>query len=212
MASDLAEIPATAAERARADILDVATAEFAEKGFAGARVDEIAARTQTSKRMIYYYFRDKQGLFAAVLDEGYRRMRALERSLDVESLSPPEAMRRLIGATFDYQAAHESFVRLVMAENIERGAHLNPDFARRLGGGALDLIEAVYRRGVAAGAFREGLRPIDIHMSISALSFFNVANRATFSLIFDHDMANPAERDRRRAVVVETVIRYLLKP
>jgi AcrR family transcriptional regulator len=213
MASDLAESLPSAAERAKADILDVATAEFSEKGFAGARVDEIAARTQTSKRMIYYYFRDKEGLFVAVLEQGYRNMRLLERSLEIESLPPVAAMQRLIAATFDYQAAHESFVRLVMAENVDRAAHLKTaGLSRRLRAGALDLVEAVYDRGVADGVFRAGLRPLDIHMTISALSFFNVSNRATFSLLFDHDMADPEESQRRRAVVVETVLRYLAKP
>ena len=101
----------SAADRARADILEVATTEFAEYGYSGARVDEIATKTKTSKRMIYYSFGDKEGLFTAVLEEGYRQMRALERELDVDRLDPEGAMRALVGGTFEYQAAHERFVR-----------------------------------------------------------------------------------------------------
>lgn len=203
----------SAADRARADILEVATAEFAEHGFAGARVDEIAAKTQTSKRMIYYYFRDKEGLFTTVLEQGYRQMRALERGLDIDKLDPENAMRALVAGTFEYQAAHERFVRLVVVENIHRGAHLeNTDIAGSLGSGALQTLGGVYERGVAAGVFRPGISILHLHMTISALSFFNVSNYATFSLIFNHDMRSPAALAERRDIVVETVLRYLRNP
>lgn len=212
-ASTPAEPPASAAERARANILEVATAEFAEHGYSGARVDEIAAKTQTSKRMIYYYFRDKEGLYTAVLEEGYRQMRALERALDVENLDPESAMRALVAGTFEYQAAHERFVRLVVVENIHRGAHLaKTGIADSLGSGALQTLGAIYDRGVAEGVFRPGVSILHLHMTISALSFFNVSNAATFSLIFNHDMTSPEALAERRDVVVETVMRFLLDP
>ena len=208
-----AEPAATAADRTRADILEVATAEFAEYGFSGARVDEIAAKTQTSKRMIYYYFADKEGLFTAVLEEGYRQMRALERALDVETKDPESAMRALVGGTFEYQAAHERFVRLVVVENIHRGAHLaKTGIAGSLGSGALQTLSGIYDRGVAAGVFRPGVSILHLHMTISALSFFNVSNYATFSLIFNHDMRSPEALSERRDIVVETVLRFLRNP
>ncbi len=205
-----AEPAASAADRARADILEVATAEFAEYGYSGARVDEIAAKTQTSKRMIYYYFGDKEGLFTAVLEEGYRQMRALEGALDVEHLDPESAMRALVAATFEYQAAHERFVRLVVVENIHRGAHLaKTGIAGSLGGGALQTLGGIYQRGAAAGVFRPGVSILHLHMTISALSFFNVSNYPTFSLIFNHDMRSPEALAARRDVVVDTVLRFL---
>ncbi len=212
-AAKSAEPAASAADRARADILDVATAEFAEYGFAGARVDEIAAKTQTSKRMIYFYFGDKEGLFTAVLEKEYRQMRALERALDVEHLDPESAIRALVAGTFDYQAAHERFVRLVVVENIERGIHLTKTgIAGSLGSGALQTLGGIYERGVAAGVFRPGVSILHLHMTISALSFFNVSNNATFSLIFNHDMTSPEALAERRDIVVETVLRFLLNP
>jgi AcrR family transcriptional regulator len=111
-------------EGTRRNIIAVATSEFAEKGFSGARVDEIAARTSTSKRMIYYYFGDKEGLFVAVLEEAYRRIRAIEATLKLDHLDPESALRALVGFTFDYQNANEDFIRLVMVENIHGGVHL----------------------------------------------------------------------------------------
>ena len=85
-----------------ADILEVATSEFANKGLSGARIDEIAAATRTSKRMIYYYFGSKEGLYIAVLEDAYRRMRAIESDLHLEDLPPEDALRRLVGFTFDH--------------------------------------------------------------------------------------------------------------
>lgn len=194
-----------------ADMLAIATEEFAAKGYSGARVDEIAARMATSKRTIYYYFGGKEGLYLAVLEDAYRRIRALEHDIDVENLDPVEALERLVAFTFDYQSANPDFVRLVMNENILKG-----DFMRRskeiqrLNVPAIDAVKRIYERGVAAGRFRPGLDPIDLHMSISALAFFNVSNRHTFSLIFKRDMQSSQAHAKRRAQVVELVLRYAL--
>src|ERR1044072_8432215 len=108
------------AERTRADILAVATEEFAQNGYAGARVDEIAAKTRTTKRMIYYYFGGKEQLYVAVLERAYTVIRELEQRLDVEHLEPAEAIRQLAELTFDHHEAHPDFIRLVSIENIHR--------------------------------------------------------------------------------------------
>ena len=197
-------------EATRANILEIATAEFAEKGFSGARVDDIAARTDTSKRMIYYYFGDKEGLFVAVLEEAYARIRAIENALDLDHLAPEKAMARLAGVTFDYHTANPDFVRLVMVENIHEGVHLKQ--SRVIHDVNVTVIEAIgrlYERGQAEGVFRKGLDPIDIHMSMSALAFHNVSNRSTFALVFERDMTSPEALARRRAIVVETILRYV---
>lgn len=198
-------------EGVRRNILEVATREFADKGYSGARVDEIAEKTATSKRMIYYYFRDKEGLFIAVLEEAYAHIRRIEQTLNLEGLAPVEALRRLAEFTFDYQNATPDFVRLVMVENIHNATHL--ERSQRIQGLNVSVIETladVYRRGVADGSFRPGLDVIDLHMTISALCFFNVSNRATFSRIFKVDMADPRTLAHRRAVVADTVVRYAL--
>src|SRR5512139_335903 len=99
-------------EGTKRNIVEVATREFAQKGYSGARVDEIAARTRTSKRMIYYYFGGKEGLYIAVLENAYGRIRTIEGSLDLDNQAPEEALRRLVAFTFDYQNAHPEFIRL----------------------------------------------------------------------------------------------------
>jgi AcrR family transcriptional regulator len=199
-------------ERTMADIIDVATHEFSEKGLAGARIDNIAEAMRTSKRMIYYYFGNKEGLYIAVLEEAYRRIRHIETELHLEDLAPEDALRKLVGFTVDYQLANPDFVRLVMTENIHRGEYLAQSKSiRKLNVPAIDGLRALYERGVATGAFRSGLEMIDLHMSISALSVFNVANRHTFSLIFQRDLETPAALITRRDSIIEMVVRFVRK-
>jgi AcrR family transcriptional regulator len=197
-------------EGVRRNILDVARQEFAEKGLSGARVDEIAARTSTSKRMIYYYFTDKEALYLAVLEEAYARIRSIEASMDLAALSPPDALATLAGFTFDYHAANPDFVRLVMVENIHHARHLKR--SEKIGAlnlSAIAMIAQIYARGVAEGQFRPGLDPMDIHLTISALSFYNVSNRASIAEVFRHDMGERDAQARRRASVVEAVLRFV---
>jgi AcrR family transcriptional regulator len=199
-------------ERTMADILAVAMREFAEKGLAGARIDDIAEAMRTSKRMIYYYFGSKEGLYVAVLEEAYRRMRAIEADLHLDDLAPEDALRRLVGFTVDYQWAHPEFIRLVMTENIHRGEYLAQSKSiRALNVPAIEGLRRVYERGVAAGVFRAGLDMIDLHMSISALSVFNVANRHTFALIFQRELDSPAALIARRDSIIEMVVRFVRK-
>ena len=200
------------AEKSLADILEVATAEFADKGLAGARIDEIAAATRTSKRMIYYHFESKEALYIAVLEAAYRRIRAIEAELHLEDLAPEDALRKLVAFTFDYQHDNEPFIRLVMNENMHRGEYLaRSSIIQELNVPAIDAVSRVYQRGLDAGVFRRDVDPIDLHMSISALCFFNVANRYTFSLNFKRDLTSPAALRARRDSVVEMVVRYLRK-
>lgn len=196
--------------RTMADIIDVATREFSEKGLAGARIDVIAEAMRTSKRMIYYYFGSKEALYVAVLEEAYRRIRAIEADLHLEDLAPEDALRRLVGFTVDYQLANPDFIRLVMTENIHRGEYLAQSKSiQKLNVPAIEGLRKVYERGLQAGVFRSGVDMIDLHMSISALSFFNTANRHTFSLIFKRDLESPAALIARRDSIIEMVVRFV---
>jgi AcrR family transcriptional regulator len=199
-------------ERTKANILAVAASEFGEKGLSGARIDEIAAATRTSKRMIYYYFGSKEGLYLAVLEESYRRVRDIEAELHLEDLEPEAALRRLVAFTFDHHLKNENYIRLVMSENINRGQYLaQSPRIQDLNVPAIAAIRNLYERGLRTGIFRPGLDPVDIHASISALSFFNVSNRHTFGLIFKVDTHSTAYIAQRRDSVVEMVVRFVRK-
>lgn len=193
-----------------AGILAVATKEFADKGLTGARIDAIADATHTSKRMIYYYYGSKEGLYLAVLEDAYRRVRATEADLHLADLTPQDALKALVGFTFDHHHSNQDFIRLVMSENIQRGEYLmQSKLIQELNASVIQSIEALYKRGVKAGVFRKGLDPIDIHASISALTFFNVSNRYTFDLIFQRDGQNAKALAARRQSVVDMVLRFV---
>jgi AcrR family transcriptional regulator len=198
--------------RTKADILEVATDEFATHGLSGARVDAIAERMRTSKRMIYYYFGDKEGVFAAVLEHAYSSVRAIEALLALEALEPEEALRNLVEQTFENDDANEAFVRLVAIENVHRGEHLtDADQIRNINHRIIDVIENILRRGRARGVFRDDLDAIDVHMAISALCFFRVSNKYTFGKIFDVDLSSPERRDKHKKMAVEAISRLVRK-
>ncbi|WP_232302707.1 TetR/AcrR family transcriptional regulator [Elstera litoralis] len=160
--------------------------------------------------MIYYYFKDKEGLYLAVLEEAYSRIRALERTLDLAALPPKEALATLAGFTFDYHADNPDFVRLVMIENIHHAKHLKAlTKITEINLSAIAMMSDVYARGVASGDFRPGMNPLDIHLTISALSFYNVSNRATIEQVFGHDMGAADARIRRRANVIDAVLCFV---
>ena len=198
------------AERTRSEILDVATREFADNGYAGARVDEIAAKTRTAKRMIYYYFGSKEQLYVAVLEREYARIRAVERDLDVEHLHPVDAIRQLVALTFDHHEAHPDFIRLVSIENIHRAEHIaGSKVSAELGHPALDTLTRILQRGCATGQFRADVDALDVHMMISAFCVFRIANRHTFNAIFKRDMLDPARRDHDRQMIGDLLVLYL---
>ena len=143
------------AERTRNEILEVATREFAANGYAGARVDDMAERMRTTKRMIYYYFGGKEQLFIAVLERAYAEIRRAERAVDVDGLDPAAAVRRIAELTFDHHESHPDFIRLVSIENIHHAEHMarSPAIAE-LGSPAIDLLERILERGSTEGVFR----------------------------------------------------------
>ncbi|GGO50566.1 TetR family transcriptional regulator [Streptomyces daqingensis] len=198
------------AARTRAEILEVATREFARLGYAGARVDEIAARIQTTKRMIYYYFGSKEGLFTAVLEEAYAVIRRKEQQLDVEHSDPVAAIRRLAELTFDHHEAHPDFIRLVGIENTHQAEHLAA--SERLGSlnsPAITVIERILEAGRAEGVFTADVDALDLHAMISSFCFFRVANRHTFRAIFGRDLTAPDRHEHYRTMLGDMVIAYL---
>ena len=200
-------------EGTRKNILEIASEEFALNGLAGARIDEIAARTRASKRMIYYYFTDKEGLYLSALEHAYQTVRQGESTIDIEHLSPLEALKKLVEFTFDHHRQHESFIRMVMIENIHHGEYLDRSKTiRQLNATAIDNIRKLYARGVKEGLFRRNLDPMELHWQISALCFFNVSNRATFSKIFSRDLKSKKALAHLREQTVEMIERFARAP
>jgi AcrR family transcriptional regulator len=191
----------------KADILAVAAWEFARYGFSGARVDEIASKTKTSKRMLYYYFGSKEELYRCVLRESYRALRLKEGMLDLKSLRPIDALAAIIEFNFDHHMRNEHFIRMVMNENVLMGQNIREiPSIKSENASVIEMLGEICERGAEDGSMRAQIDPVDLHMSISALCFFNVANRHTFSFLFDRDMTSDAASSTRRRAVVDMVI------
>src|SRR3984957_20476781 len=190
------------AQRTRSDILAVARSEFAVRGYSGARVDEIAARTRTTKRMIYYYFGGKEQLFEAVLEQAYSQIRDAELAIDVERLEPVAAIRRLAELTFDHHDAHPDFIRLVSIENVHEAVHLATlPTLHELRAPTIEMISRILDAGRAGGAFTAPVDALDVHMLISSFCVFRIANRYTFSALFGRDLTDQAQRAAQRQML-----------
>jgi AcrR family transcriptional regulator len=199
-----------APEANRARILKAALDEFASRGFKGASMDAIAARTHTTRALINYYFGGKEQLYIAVLEQVYAEIREAEGLLELDHLAPVAAVRRIVQFTFDYYLDHEGFVRLVVAENQAKGRHLKKSAAMRaLNRPIIDTLGGVIARGQADGSFRPGIDAVDVHMMIAALGMFNVTNRHTFSAIFQREMGAKGDVRRRRELITDVILSYL---
>lgn len=198
-------------ERTRREILDAAMREFAGRGYSGARVDAIAANTSTTKPMIYYHFGSKEKLYAVVMEEAYGGIRAKEQNLHLDVLPPAEALRLLVGVSFDHHAEHPEYVRLISTENIEMGRHITgrPSLVER-NAIALDTVRDILKRGEADGTFRPGIDAWHLHFMISALCFMRVSNRYSMFAAFEKDLWDPVDIPAQRAMIIETILRYVM--
>lgn len=197
-------------ERSRERILRAATEEFARHGLGGARVERIAARAGANKRMLYYYFGNKDDLFLAVLEAAYARIRNAEKALRLEDVEPEEAIRRLIAFTWNYYLEHPEFLTLLNSENLHRGRHVRR--SRRVAqmhSPFVATIREVLERGARAGRFRRGVDPVQLYISIAGLGYFYLSNRYTLSAIFQRDLMSARQRAARLRHMTELVLGYL---
>jgi TetR/AcrR family transcriptional regulator len=200
-------------ERTRLEILAVATQEFSDRGFAGARVDEIANQTRTTKRMIYYYFGSKERLYVATLERAYEAIRVIEENIDVENLDPVTAIRQLAELTFDRHEANPNFSRLVSHENVQQARFVTaasgfPGLERP----GIKMLEQVLERGRADGVFQREIDALDVHMLISSFCFFRINNRYTFAANFGRNLVEPSRRTTYRQMIGDVVVDYLTNP
>jgi AcrR family transcriptional regulator len=197
-------------ERTRASILSAAIEEFTAHGLDGARVDDIAERSGVNKRMIYYYFGDKGGLYLAVLEAIYADIRIAEMKLHLTDRDPIDAMRELIAFTWRYFIDHPEFLSLLGTENLHRARHLRTSKKiRELHSPLVGNITALLERGVKAKVFRPGVDAVHLYVTIASLGFFYLSNRHTLSTIFGRDLATPDALAERGQHIEDVVLGYL---
>jgi TetR/AcrR family transcriptional regulator len=197
-------------ERTRAAILEAARREVAAKGLAGARIDVVARRAGTNKRMIYHYFGDKDALYLAVLEDAYQHIRNAEHRLDLARKPPVEGLRELALFTWHYFLDHPEFLSILATENLNQARYLRQSSTiTEMHSNFISELKDVLLRGEKTGDFRPGLDPVDVYLTIASLGFFYLSNRYTLSTIFQRDLVAPAELERWGQHIVNTVIAAL---
>ncbi|WP_299141155.1 TetR/AcrR family transcriptional regulator [uncultured Tateyamaria sp.] len=198
------------ADATRGRILAAAKTEFAKLGLAGARVDEIAERAGSNKRMIYHYFGGKEALFCAVLEEVYLDIRNAERALELDALPPRDAMERLVRFTWDYYLANPEFITLVNSANLHKGKHLEgADRLKLRQREFVDMVQRILDRGVESGVFRAGIDPIQLNITIAAIGYYYLTNRHTGGILFQRDYMGDAALEARLAFNIDTILRLI---
>ncbi len=198
-----------AAETSRR-IIAAATAEFADRGFEGARIDRIVASAGANVRMVYYYFGSKEGLYLAVLERIYEQIRSKERLLALEDVPPLEAMARLVDFTFSHFAENLAFAQITLGENLQRGQHVTK--SRRIPEMSSPLIAqltALLSRGADQGLFRPDVDPLQLYVTIVALACHHINNAYTLSAAFGADLTSPDWLAQRHAHAREVILAYV---
>jgi AcrR family transcriptional regulator len=207
-----AETRSRNADRSQKEILDAALAEFAEHGLGGARMDRMAERAGVNKRLIYYYFDDKESLFLAVLERAYERIRGEEQALNLTQVEPVEAIRRLIAFTWNYYIAHPEFLTLLNSENLHRARHLKQSTKiSAMHSPLVQTLADVLERGHKFGIFRAGVDPVQLYISIAGLSYFYLGNNHTLSTIFARPLLGAKAKVERLSHMTDLVLGYLVR-
>jgi TetR/AcrR family transcriptional regulator len=191
-------------------ILQAALQEFANKGIDGARVDEIARISGANKNMIYHYFKSKEKLFIAVLENVYEGVRSRQQDLSLRGLDPTSALRRLIEHTADVWIEVPEFIRLLASENLHQAKHVRQ--SKKIQSMYPPLIESlrdILVRGAKDGVFRPGVDPVDLYISLSSLSAHYVAHHFTFEAIFKTNLMSPKKIQQRKETICTMILRYL---
>ena len=201
------------AARTEANILAAATDEFARYGLGGARVDRIAERARSNKRMLYYYFGSKDALFLAVLENAYAGIRRAEEGLDLLNTDPVDGVRRLVEFTWKYFTAHPEFLALLNSENLHQAEHLKRSrHIRGMNSPLIATLTVLLDRGQRSGKFRSGVDPLQLYISIAALSYFFLSNSHTLSAVFGRDLFSASQRKARLRHMIALVLGYLATP
>ena len=194
----------------RQRILDAALKEFAAKGLDAARIEDIAEQAGANRRMAYYYFGSKEGLYLAALETSYLQLVAVEEAIDVDALGPIEAIEALVAAKFEHYVRFPHYIEFVKMENLYQARHLKTSrHIAKMRAPLISIIQRVLRRGEALGVLRRGVDPLDLYLSICALGFFVFSNRHTLGVIFDTELTSVKSLSRRRGLIVDMIKAYI---
>ncbi len=189
------------------DILEVATREFAAHGLAGARIEKIQQQTRTSKRMIYYHFGSKEGLYRAVIERAFEMAREVDKDFNPQKGTPEQALKQIANNAFEAFTQNPSFVRLLTFENLAGAPYIRQSqHASRLNRMAMADLESVLKRGHADGSIRKDIKSLDVYINMVGLCYYHVAHYAGYlaagfqSKEHTRIQSNAFHKQRKRAI------------
>jgi TetR/AcrR family transcriptional regulator len=201
-------------EESRAAILQAAAQEFAEHGIAGARTDAIAREASVNKALLYYYFKDKETLYGAVLDHAFSGMKSRVFQVLDSDLPPRDKIMAYVGAYFDFIASNQIYPKLMQREmmraregdsvHIDRlvKTYFQPIYRR---------VGALLHKGIAEGDFRE-VDPAHFVPSMVSIIVFYFSSAPVMRRIVRFNPLTPERIAERRAAVMDFISAALFLP
>jgi TetR/AcrR family transcriptional regulator len=200
-------------EESRAAILQAAVAEFSREGIAGARTDAIARSARVNKALLYYYFKDKEAIYGAVLDQVFGGLaQAIQKALS-QDLPPREKLLAYVGAHFDYIASHPQYPPIVQGEMSRAGRGRSRQFeriTRQYFQPLFSRVGALLEQGIAAGEFRP-VDPKDFIPSMIAVIVFYFSSAPVFRMISGTDPMSSSRIAQRREAVLDFISAALFR-
>ena len=201
-------------EESRAAILLAAAHEFADHGIAGARTDAIAREARVNKALIYYYFKDKETLYDAVLDQAFSGLKAsVFRVLDSD-LPPREKIMSYVGAYFDFIASNQVYPRLMQREMMRAKEGASPHLDKLVKNYFQPIfmrMSELLRKGTAEGAFRP-VNPVHFVPSMVAMIVFYFSGAPVMQKIVGFNPLTPERIAERRIAVLDFISAALFTP
>ena len=195
------------AEQSREAILKAALREFAQEGVAGARTDEIAQAAGVNKALLYYYFKDKEGLYGEVLDFIFAGLRERVFPILDSQLNAGEKVVRYVSAYFDYLAQSPFLPRLVQLEMMRAGRNPSPHLRKLVNRHFRPLFEKLvktFEAGIASGEFRK-VDPVQFLPSIVGMCVHYFISAPVVRIFLDADPLLPEYVAARKAAVLDVV-------
>jgi TetR/AcrR family transcriptional regulator len=201
-------------EESRAAILQAAAQEFAQHGIAGARTDAIAREARVNKALLYYYFKDKETLYSAVLDSAFSGLKNTVFAVLDSDLPPRQKMLAYAGAYFDFVASNQMYPRLMQREMMRardgQSPHIDKiikNYIRPIFGRVSEVIQ----HGIAAGEFRK-VNPAHFVPSLVAMIVFYFSSAPMMQKIVGFNPMTPERIAERRLAILDFMSAALFAP
>ncbi len=197
------------AEQSRLDILKAAEEHFAQKGFYGARVNEVADAAEINKRMIYEYFGDKEQLYEAVLKAVYKKMADAEAEVIEKNYHGVRLVEEVVSMYFDFLQANPGFVSILLWENLNRAQNIKHIAKESISRPTSEILREELRKGQKDGLFRQNLDVEQTVISLITMSFANFSNRFTLSEMFQVDLTGDEAVELRKRHTIDIILAYI---